>query len=102
MTLVTTLVFFMATLPTGVQITIWTAVGAVALKAAEHYFDKHTETVNDRKDYREEIKELRERVDKLEKDVEDWRTKFYAEQERVASLRNQMIKSNVIPDPHST
>jgi len=76
---------------------IGTILGGVGLKVAEKFLNKHAEQRDDRKDYREEINELRTRLDTVENEVTFWRNRFYEEQEDNAMLRVLLIQNGVSP-----
>ena len=77
----------------------FTIVGGVLLKVLEKYLGKQAEARNERKDYREEIRELNERIDALEEDITQWRKRAFAAEERVALLRIMVIKhGGELPD----
>lgn len=71
---------------------IFTIIGGIALKMVEKWLSKSTAKINQRKDYREEIKELSERLDKEEADVSLWRKKFFESEEQNHKLRMTMIE----------
>lgn len=68
-----------------------TILGGIALKMVENWLGKRIEQRNDRKDYREEIRELHERIDELEEDLSQWRTRAFTAEEQVALLRIVVI-----------
>lgn len=85
--------------PNGVWVVVGTIVSGIAINAGSKWLNRRAEARDDRKDYREEIKELREalrvqgeKIDKLEEEVTQWRNQFYAEQNHTARLENAILK----------
>lgn len=76
---------------------IGTAVGTVGLKIVEHFLGRGSLRLESRRDLNKEIKELTERVDKLEAEITFWRNRFYEEQEHAAVLRIMMIQNGIQP-----
>jgi len=80
---------------------IVTIIGGILMKVAEKWLTKNVERRTDRKDYRDEIKELHERIDVLEAEIDQWRIRYYQEQETVAGLRVALINAGITPPPVS-
>lgn len=78
---------------------VCTVIGAVALKFVERWLGKSAESRADRADYREEIKSLNERIDKLEGDLRQVRNDYYSTLEHNAHLRTTLIKNGLTPPP---
>ena len=76
---------------------ICTIIGGILLKVVEKWLSKQAEQRNQRKDYREEIKELNERIDALEEDITQWRNRAFTAEEQVALLRIMLIKHGAEP-----
>lgn len=76
---------------------IGTIFGGVGLKIVEKFLNKNVERVSERKDYRDEIKELRERLDKVESEVDTWRERYYHNEEEIQTLRAFMIGMGIDP-----
>lgn len=91
-----TLIDFLVANP-AVLAAVCTLIGGVVLKVLEKTLGRHAEQRTDRQDYRSEIKELNERVDKCEEEIRLWRNRYYAEQEEVALLRTVLINNNITP-----
>lgn len=70
---------------------IGTIVATVGLKFTEHWLNRSKSTVDDAKQIREELRtqvvSQKEEIERLEADVELWRTKYY-------DLRDQFMKQN--------
>jgi len=90
-----TLVEFLNSIPPGAWAVIGTIVGGVLLKVTEKWLGLHQQRIADDQNYRETINELRERLDKVEEEVTTWRTKYYAAQEEIASLRTSLIRAGI-------
>lgn len=78
---------------------IFTLIGGVALKILESFLNKKSENREVRKDLLDEVKNLNNRLDKVEGEVTFWRGRFYEEQEDNALLRIMMIQGGLTP-PH--
>ena len=68
-----------------------TFIGAGGLKLIEKWFNRHKFTVDEKRDYRTEIKELRERLDAVEEEVNEWRDRYYRNEEEINRLRTFII-----------
>lgn len=88
---------FLASIPPGLWALIGTIIGTVGLKLLEKWLNKHVEVRDDRRDYREEIRDLNERLDKEEVQSDEWRQKFYKSQEEVVRLRALLITHGIEP-----
>lgn len=94
------MVDFLVTNP-PVLAAVFTLIGGIALKLLEKFLARNTAKSSTRKEFREEWKELLERVDKLEAEVDSWRDKYYRAQEEILTLKREMIihaKSDVPDD----
>lgn len=80
---------------------IGTLFGGIGLKILEHWLGKSESRKNSnrelRRDLNDELQELIARVDRLEDEVTLWRDRYYAEQEKVAVLRIQVIQMGGVP-----
>lgn len=76
---------------------IGTVCGGVGLKVVEHWLTRNQRTLNTRRDLREELTELANRIDQLEDEITQWRTRYYQEQEKVAVLRVQLVNAGMTP-----
>lgn len=74
-----------------------TVIGGIALKVIERWLGKTAETRADRADYRDEIRSLNERIDKLENDLLLVRTNYYTSLEENSLLRTILIKNGLTP-----
>lgn len=90
-----TLIDFLNSVPSAVWAAAWTLLGAVILKVVDNWLSKAQESRLQNKDFRETINDLRERLDKVEEEVTEWRTKYYAAQEEIASLRLSLIRAGI-------
>lgn len=78
---------------------IFTLVGGVALKFIEKFLSRDKAHADTRKEFREEWKELLDRVDKLEAEIDEWRGKYYRGQEEILTLKAMIIGANIaVPD----
>ena len=81
-------------------ILVGTLFGGVGLKVVEKWLNKSADNRSDRQEFRSEIKDLNDRIDRLEQEVDDWRVRFYKMQEQNAQLRLFIIKTHGnLPDP---
>jgi hypothetical protein len=69
---------------------IASVAGGVSLKVVEKWLNRNVEKRDDRKDFREELAELRTRLDAVEKEVDEWRGKYYTAQEEILALKTKM------------
>lgn len=69
-----------------------TLFGGVVLKIVEKHLSKAMNESAIRRDLHNEVKDLMERLDKVENEVTHFRTLYYAEQENVALLRVMVIQ----------
>lgn len=83
---------WLGAVPPGLWALIGTIAGTIGLKLVEQWLNRNKDRNEVHRDMRSEIKELVDRVDKLEDEVTVWREKFYAEQEQVALLRTLIIQ----------
>lgn len=74
-----------------------TLFGGAGLKVIEKFMSRTAEKREVGRDYRGEIGELVNRMDKLEEEVTFWRRRFYEEQEANALLRIAMIQGGLTP-----
>lgn len=81
-----------------------TVIGTLGLKLLEKRLNKGKEQIDVRKDFREEITQLRDannqcqvRLDKVEEEVTFWRNRFYEEQEENSVLRVMLINKGIEP-----
>lgn len=79
--------------------TVFTILGGILLKVVESWLHKNQEYIASKKDYREEIAELRERVDSLEAEIERWRKVSHHLEEELTKARVQLVKLGVDPPP---
>jgi predicted nuclease with TOPRIM domain len=81
--------------------TTWTFLGTifggVGLKLVEKWLNRNTEKLNQHKDYRQQINELYERLDKVEAEVDLWREKYYRNEEEITKLRATLIANGFEP-----
>lgn len=76
-----------------------TVCGGVGLKISEKWLNHAKDKRDDRKEFREEIKELQDRLDNVEDDLAEWRGKYYAAQEQILILKAMMVGAGLtIPD----
>lgn len=75
---------------------VWALLGAlfggVGLKIVEKFLNRSVEARATRQDYRLEIKELQDRLDKVESEVDTWRQRFYEAEVKIARLKIQVIQ----------
>jgi len=75
---------------------IFAILGGVLLKVIEKKVSGHTDTVNTnftlRKELREELDAVLERVDKLQEEVNTWREKYYEQLKLNADMRIELVK----------
>jgi hypothetical protein len=75
---------------------IFAILGGVLLKVIEKKVSGHTDTVNTnftlRKELREELDAVLERVDKLQEEVNTWREKYYEQLKLNAGMRIELVK----------
>jgi uncharacterized coiled-coil DUF342 family protein len=74
---------------------VGTLFGGIALEFTKRWLAKGSEAREDRKDYRDEIKSLNERIDKLEDDNDEWRAKFWKSQEEITSLKKALLLAGI-------
>lgn len=75
----------------------FTLIGGISLKMVEKWLGKDANKVMLNQDYREEINELNERLDKEEESTEMWRQKYFTAEEDNHRLRVEMIKNGLNP-----
>ena len=87
-------------IPVELWVVILSGIGALALKAIEKFLNRNADARADKQDYREEIKELQDRLDKVEDEVTNWRTMYYSAQVRISVLEREIIKlgGDIPPD----
>lgn len=76
---------------------IGTIFGGVGLKVVESWLSKTDRQQVVRRDLHQEVSDLMARLDTVEAEVTHWRNAFYAEQERGAMLRIQLIRNGILP-----
>jgi len=76
-----------------------TVFGGVGLKTLEKWLARGAEKREAGRDYRGEINELVDRMNKVEEEVGFWRNRFYEEQEHNHVLRIAMIQGGLTPPP---
>lgn len=85
---------------------IGTLCGGIGLKVLEHWLgkskEKNAEAAGARRDLTAEVKDLVDRVDKLESEVTQWRDRYYTEQEKRHLLRLQILEAGLIPADNIT
>lgn len=78
---------------------VCTAFGGVLLKLLEWFLSRNHRKNDTRKEFREEWKELLDRVDKLEEEIDEWRGKYYRGQEEILTLKAMIIGAGIkVPD----
>ena len=82
---------FLAAVPPAYLALIGTIFGGVGLKIIEKMLNRDNDYREDKKDYRDEIKELRDRLDKVEAEVDEWRERYYHNEEEIHTLRAFII-----------
>lgn len=80
---------------------IGTIFGGAGLKAVEKYLNRDIEAINERKDYRDEIRELRDRLDKVEAEVDEWKAKYFHNEEEIVRLRATLIQQGIEVPPRA-
>jgi hypothetical protein len=78
---------------------IFTALGAILLRVTEKVLGAKAERQSEVKDYRDNIKELQERLDKVEEEVTLWRNRYYASQVDITRLTQALIKAGIDVPP---
>lgn len=89
----------LASIPAGLYALIGTIFGGVGLKVIERWLNRHTVVIDERKDYRDEIADLRQRLDKVEEEVDEWRERYYANEDYINILRAYMYGKGLEPPP---
>lgn len=84
---------FIEAIPEGWWIAIGTFIGGLILKGYDKWLNRDDTKRSQAKDYREQIKELQDRLDKVEDEVTTWRTRYYDEQAKVATLTSELIQA---------
>lgn len=79
---------------------IGTIFGGLGLKLTEKWLGRHTDAIPIRSQLWQEVKDLNERIDKLEEQILFWRGRYYEEQERNAVLRIQLVQHGIAPVDH--
>ena len=74
---------------------IGTLFGGIGLKVAEKWLNRNSDNRSDRKDYRETVNELHERIDRMQDDIDELRRNLYASQEEAALLRVYIIEKGL-------
>ena len=74
-------------LPAGFWAVLSTLAGGVVLKITEKWLNKNKEARENRDELRTEIEKMRTRIDKLEEEADDWRKRYYLNEEEIAILR---------------
>lgn len=82
---------FLKDIPPSLYALIGTIVGGVGLKLIEHWLNRDVQVIAERRDYRDEITELRDRLDKVEAEVDEWRDRYYHNEEEIHTLRAFII-----------
>lgn len=96
------MIAFLTTVPAGVWALVGTLVGSVGLKITEKWLNRNVDKREDRRDFRVEIKELLDRMDKLEEEVTTWKDKYYRGQEEILTLKAMIIGAGIhTPDDAS-
>lgn len=86
---------FFAAIPPGMWAVIGSIFGGIGLKVAERWLNRSAAFREEKQDYRAEIKELQDRLDKIEGDLDTWKSKYWASQEEVARLRQALIRAGI-------
>jgi hypothetical protein len=92
----------LSAVPAGVWGVLGTLLGAYAVYLTQRRLKVMDEPQSKSRDYRAEIDELVERLDRLENEVTFWRSRFYTEQEANARLRILLIQNNIVPPEGGT
>lgn len=88
---------------TSLPVGAWAALGSILSTLLLAFIQKRLVSKRDdidwRKDYREEIKELNDRLDKAEGEVNTWRDRYYHNEEEIQTLRAFIIVNHLDPPP---
>ena len=87
----------LSAIPAPFYVLIGTLFGGVMLKIVEGWYNRHHVVIDEKKDYRDEIKDLRDRLDKVEAEVDEWRSRYYANEHYINILRSLLLGSGVDP-----
>ena len=79
-------------IPAGVWAVIGTIVAGISLKVAEKVLSSRSQTLSENQYYREAIADLRSRLDTVEEQVDEWRSKYHEAQATISELRIKVIK----------
>lgn len=83
---------FLNGIPAGLYALVGTLFGGIGLRVLEKWLNKSKDKQEVRRDLNQEIKDLQERLDKVEDEVSEWRKRAYDAEEQVALLRIMVIK----------
>ena len=89
---------FFTGIPAAWVAVIGAAVGGTILKLVEKWLNASNERISEKKDYREEIRELQTRLDKVEADYEAMRNKYYEGQEQIMLLKAMLVGAGLDPN----
>ena len=79
---------FITKLPAGFWTLMVTLAGGAVLKIVEKFLNRDKQARENRDELRTEIDKLLKRVDALEAENDDWRRRYYLNEEEVAILRS--------------
>lgn len=88
---------FFASIPAGAWAIIGTAMGTIGLKLVEWNLSKQSRHLSERQSLYVEISDLRNRLDKVEEEVDRWRDRYYREHEHADVLRAFLISLGETP-----
>ena len=86
---------FLASVPPGVWALLGTIFGGVLLEFCKRWLNKAQEAREERRDDRTIIKDLQDRLDKVEEEVTLWRTRYYDAQIDITRLQQALIKAGI-------
>lgn len=76
---------------------IGTLFAGAGLKFVERWLARPNIRMTENEFYRNQINELRERLDKVEAEVDDWRERYYRTKEEVETLKAHIIRLGIQP-----
>jgi hypothetical protein len=88
---------FINSVPAAMWVVLNTIIGTLLLKGLEKYLNRNVDRREVSRDYRAEIKELQDRLDALDDELEKARKKSFALEEDVAKLRRFIIEQGHTP-----
>lgn len=86
---------FLASIPAGLWAVIGSMVGGIGLKVVERVLNRSATIRDERLDYRTEIKELQDRLDKVDAELDSWKSKYWASQEEISRLKHALIDAGI-------